>query len=165
MDRLKDFHQTIHDEERYKTCMNWRKTKKIDEFTLISFCHGLPLNYRLKIISNVCDDLLDTFVKARQSYMEEDLNRFDNMITSNHETGIKLDKIGTSDRNTWTISSNLLPKTCTYCKKLGHIKKECYKFKREQQIQSEESPPRLLALLNLPLFISRSSILITIPLL
>ncbi|KAL2723573.1 hypothetical protein V1477_019424 [Vespula maculifrons] len=39
------------------------------------------------------------------------------------------------------ISSNLLPKTCTYCKKLGHIKKECYKFKREQQIQSEENPP------------------------
>ncbi|KAF7381261.1 hypothetical protein HZH68_016136 [Vespula germanica] len=52
----------------------------------------------------MCEDLLDTFVTSRQSYMEEDLNRFDNMITSNHESGIKLDKIGTSDRNGWRIS-------------------------------------------------------------
>nr|KAF7392464.1 hypothetical protein H0235_017463 [Vespula pensylvanica] len=62
---------------------------------------------RLRIISNVCEDLLDTFVKARQSYMEEDLNRFDNMITSNHESGIKLDKIGTSDRNTFKTRNDV----------------------------------------------------------
>ncbi|KAF7379261.1 hypothetical protein HZH68_017106 [Vespula germanica] len=146
IDRVKDLRQVICNEERYKSHeLTEEKRKKIDEFILISFCHGLPLEYRLKITPDTCEDLLDAFVKARKFYAEIELDRFryqeyqqpqdfrDRPTTSNcDETGIK-------NRNTRATNSNPAPKSCTYCNKLGHNKDECYKRKRKQQIRSEES--------------------------
>ncbi|KAL2734740.1 enzymatic polyprotein endonuclease reverse [Vespula maculifrons] len=146
IDRVKDLRQVICNEERYKSHeLTEEKRKEIDEFILISFCHGLPLEYRLKITPDTCEDLLDAFVKARKFYAEIKLDRLryqeyqqpqdfrDRPTTSN------CDKTGIKNRNTRAINSNPAPKSCTYCNKLGHNKDECYKRKRKQQIRSEES--------------------------
>ncbi|XP_043685217.1 uncharacterized protein LOC122637275 isoform X1 [Vespula pensylvanica] len=146
IDRVKDLRQVICNEERYKSHeLTEEKRKEIDEFILISFCHGLPLEYRLKITPDTCEDLLDAFVKARKFYAEIEFDRVryqeyqqpqdfrDRPTTSN------CDKIGIKNRNTRAINSNPAPKSCTYCNKLGHNKDECYKRKRKQQIRSEES--------------------------
>ncbi|KAL2730683.1 LOW QUALITY PROTEIN: enzymatic polyprotein endonuclease reverse [Vespula squamosa] len=69
--RVKDLHQAIYDEERYKMgeLMEDRR-RETAEFALTSFCEGLPLEYRLSITPDTCEDLLEAFAKARKFYSE-----------------------------------------------------------------------------------------------
>ncbi|KAL2718683.1 uncharacterized protein V1478_012559 [Vespula squamosa] len=73
IDRIKDLHQAIYDEERYRTReLTEEQQNEIDEFTLNSFCDGLPFEYSLKITAETCENLLDIFAKARHLYTRKE---------------------------------------------------------------------------------------------
>ncbi|KAL2735729.1 enzymatic polyprotein endonuclease reverse [Vespula squamosa] len=75
-EKVKDLHQAICDEERYKMGeLTEDRRRETAEFVLTGFCEGLPLEYRLRITPDTCEDLLEAFTKARKFYSEVQLDR------------------------------------------------------------------------------------------
>ncbi|KAL2731794.1 enzymatic polyprotein endonuclease reverse [Vespula squamosa] len=73
IERVKDLHQAICDEEWYKggKLMDDRH-RETDEFALTNFYEGLPLEYRLRITPDTCKDLLEAFAKGRKFHSKAD---------------------------------------------------------------------------------------------
>lgn len=157
IDRVNGFHRILSDGE-YQVPPELIKTKlaEINEFALTSFCDGLPIDYR--ITPNVCKDLADAFDKALDYYTRLELDKFryrENRPTQNFRSQpTTTSRYRAEARTRNERSTDPAPRTCAYCSIFGHVKEECFKFKRDQQNRREESfyrdyppppPPRLSA--------------------
>ncbi|XP_035731226.1 uncharacterized protein LOC118445615 [Vespa mandarinia] len=138
--RVKDLQQAIYKEERLKSNgLSEEKINEIEEFSLVSFCEGLPRDDRIEIKLTACRDIFDAYEKAQEHNLMIEQDRLHHQRYKQtkflRDRPLNSSRMETRDRQSWEINFKPTPKFCAHCNKIGHVK-ENIKYK-ESLMQSK----------------------------